>query len=186
MKLFLIRHGQTAANLGKYYAGQSDIPLTEQGCREAEGIRPILEKISFDRVYSSDLSRAVRTQELALPGVKAEQTPLLREYDVGSLLGKPFGSVAAIEGARDYAAYGGESAQMVCDRIRKFLGELEEKPCENVAAFVHNGIMNCMLRVVLQTDFLSAAVRSNNCAIHVFEFDGTRWRLLAWNYMGKV
>lgn len=186
MKLFLIRHGQTTTNVSKIHTGQADVPLTEQGCREAEQIRPILAEIPFDRVYSSDLSRAVNTQKLALPDVQAELTPLLREFDVGSLAGVPFLQVKPNGGLRGYAAYGGESTEMVCDRIRKFLKMLEADPCENVAAFVHNGIMNCMLRVVLQSDFVGGAVKSNNCAINVFEFDGTRWRLLAWNYMGKV
>ena len=29
MKLFLIRHGQSEANLNQTYTGQSDVPLTE-------------------------------------------------------------------------------------------------------------------------------------------------------------
>ena len=66
MKLFLVRHGQTTANQQKIYAGQTDVLLTEQGRQEAESIRPILEKFTFDRVYSSDLTRARRTAE-ALP-----------------------------------------------------------------------------------------------------------------------
>ena len=187
MKLFLIRHGQTVTNLEKRWTGQSDVALTEQGRWEAEQIRPILAGISFDRVYSSDLSRAVDTQKLALPGALAEQTPLLREFDVGTLTGLPYDQVPPPQnGKRNYADYGGESNEEVCDRIRKFLKILEADPCKNVAAFVHNGIMNCMLRVVLQSDFVGGAVKSNNCAINVFEFDGTRWRLIAWNYMGKL
>ena len=79
MKLFLIRHGQSTANLVKTYAGQTDAPLTEQGRLEAEQIRPILGKFSFDRVYSSDLTRAIDTQRIALPDAVAETTPLLRE-----------------------------------------------------------------------------------------------------------
>lgn len=185
MKLFLIRHGQTVTNLEKRWTGQLDVALTEQGRREAEQIRPILAQIPFDRVYSSDLSRAVITQQLALPGYTAEQTKLLREFDVGSLAGSAFSDIPA-EQRKPYNYYGGESTADVCNRIRHFLKELEGKPWENVAAFAHNGVLSCMLRVVLNADFSGAVVGSRNCAIHVFEYDGKMWRLLAWNYMGKV
>lgn len=191
MKLFLIRHGQSTANLVKAYAGQTDAPLTEQGRLEAEQIRPILGKFSFDQVYSSDLSRAIDTQKIALPGVEGIQNPLLREYDVGTLVGVGFEEAAAKYGnefrrKRDYTPFGGENGQMVCQRARDFLQLLEENPCEYVAAFSHNGFLNSMLNVVLKSNFDHTAVGSKNCAVHVYEYDGVRWRLLAWNYMGTV
>ena len=191
MKLFLIRHGESDANLGFRYAGQSDAKLTEKGREQAMKIQPVLEKIPFDRVYSSDLSRAYDTQKLAIPGVEAIQTPLLREFDVGTLTGRDYVSfektaMETITKNRDYREYGGESADMVCDRVKTFLSQLENDPCENVAAFAHNGVLICMLRNVIGTAFDYSSVRSGNCAIHVFEYVGNKWRLLAWNYKADV
>ena len=125
------------------------------------------------------------TQQLALPGYVAEQTKLLREFDVGSLTGKLFAEIPAEE-RKPYNYYGGETNADVCNRVRQFLKELEGKPWENVAAFAHNGVLSSALRVVLNADFSGAAVGSSNCAIHVFEYDGNRWKLLAWNYMGTI
>ena len=62
MKLFLVRHGQTVSNVAGVYAGQTDVILTDAGRAQAMKIRPILEKFQFDKVYSSDLSRAIDTQ----------------------------------------------------------------------------------------------------------------------------
>ena len=191
MKLYVARHSQSEANLTKSYAGQTDSKLTPQGRLEALEIRPILEGISFDRVYSSDLSRAIETQKIALPGIEGIQTPLLREYDVGSLVGVTFAEAAAKYGdeyrrSRNYVPFGGENGPMVCERARRFLQLLEENPCENVAAFSHNGLLNCLLQVVLNASFDNTAVGSQNCAIHVYEYDGSKWRLLAWNYKGKL
>ena len=194
MKLFLVRHGQTTANLEQIYAGQTDVKLTELGRQQARDIAPILAPFHFDKVYSSDLSRAVDTQMLALPGAVAEQTPLLREYDVGSLVGKTFAEVRQMNDdklprigrTRDYSIYGGENNPLVTKRLRKFLAMLEEDPCENVVAFAHNGILGAMLALVLDADYDRAAATSGNCAVHVFEYNGTRWRLLAWNYMAKL
>jgi len=191
MKLFLVRHGQTTSNVEKIYAGQKDVPLTEQGRRDAEALRPILAPFRFDRVFSSDLSRAVITQQLALPGYTAEQTPLLREYDEGSLIGRTIREVEEEYGdvvleTRDYIRFGGENSEMVCARLQEFLRGLEEDPCDCAVAFAHIGIMNCMLQLVLKADYDRLAAVSANCAINVFEYDGKRWRLLAWNYMGNI
>lgn len=185
MRLFLIRHGQTVANQGRCFTGQSDVALTEEGRLQAVQIRPILEKIQFDKVFSSDLSRAVITQQLALPDYTAEQTKLLREFDVGSLVGKRSDEIPASE-RKPYEYYGGESSADVCNRVRAFFKELEGKPWENVAAFAHSGLIISALRVVVNADFPFSAVKCGNCSIHVFEYDGSRWKLLAWNYMGLI
>ena len=188
MRLFMVRHGQSTANLAKTYAGQSDAPLTEQGRQEAMQIRPILENIPFDKVYSSDLIRAIDTQKLALPGKEGIRLPVLREIDVGSVEGMYIPQVQAEHGEKfrqglAYACFGGESTQDTRDRASAFLRLLEEDPCENVIAFSHNGYISSLLEVVLKTPVDRAAVRSANCAIHVFDFDGRIWRLTAWNYM---
>lgn len=185
MRLYLVRHGQTVFNLERRYTGQADVALTETGRMEAVQIRPILENIKFDKVFSSDLSRAVITQQLALPGYTAEQTNLLREADVGSLEGVCSAEIPPSE-RKPYEYYGGESTADVCKRVRAFLKELEGKPWENVAAFAHSGLIINTLRVVLNAESSVGAVRCGNCSIHVFEYDGSRWRLLSWNYMGSI
>lgn len=193
MKLFLVRHGQTQANVDKTYAGQEDVPLTEEGRKQAESIRPLIENIHFDRVYSSDLSRAIDTQRIAMPGVEGIRTPLLREISVGSIAGLHYGCVpnkaAGWNSSTDpdaYLTFGGESMDMMCSRLRKFLSQLEADPCENVVAFVHNGVMGGVMRIILGTDFDRSVLRTDNCGINVFEFDGVKWRLRAWNYKAEV
>ena len=188
MKLFLIRHGETTANFDKIFSGQSDVSLSEKGRQQAEAIRPVLAKFPFDRVFSSDLSRAADTQRIALPFEGAVRTELLREYSVGSLTGRNWeefyadGQNAETRKTRNYAPFGGENTEMVSARVRKFLKMLEEDPCGYVAAFAHGGLISAFLQVVLGASFDHNTTRSANCAIHVFEYDGLRWSLLAWNY----
>jgi len=188
MRLFLIRHGESVANVEKTFAGQVDSKLTEKGIEQAKSIRNILERIPFDKVYSSDLSRAHDTQRYALPGVEAELTPLLREYDVGTWGGKPIAEAIEYEKLRklDYAKFGGESRSMVTVRVEKFLAMLEEDPCDYVAAFSHNGFILNLMEIVMNAKVDRDGLASDNCAIHVFEFNGTGWRLLSWNYMRQV
>lgn len=190
MKLFLVRHGQTEANLNRIYSGQRDVMLTDNGRAQAVAIRPVLANMKFDRVYSSDLTRAIETQRLALPGVEGVRTPLLREIDAGRAGGCPFGQVpGAPEGWNSrkdpdpYVKVGGESFAQLTERLRCFLKQLEEDPCDRVAVFAHNGIIGSMMRIVLGDQLDRRAFVADNCSIHVFEFDGTGWKILAWNYM---
>ena len=196
MRLYMIRHGQTVANAQKiYYTDEPNAELTDKGRDQARAIAPIMARIPFDVVYSSDYIRAIETQRLAMPGVEGIRTPLLREIYPGTVLGgKPhtyvrehpeiFGDWTPAKDQRGYKPVGGEDMDDVNVRLREFLSILEKDPKDNVAAFVHNGILGCMLRLVLgATDFKRNAVASSNCAIHVFEYDGTMWKLLAWNYM---
>ena len=180
MRLFMIRHGESINNLLKRYTGQSDVPLTELGREQAEAIRPVLADIPFGRVYSSDLSRAVDTQKLALPGFTAMQTPLLREIDVGSIAGLPIDTTGKLKRTD------GENWEMVMERLKKFLSQLELDPCDYVAAFCHGGILKTMLELVLGTPYTKGNVINDNCNICVFEFDGIRWKLLVWNYGSKL
>lgn len=187
MRLFLIRHGESQANIDRVYAGHVDTPLTAKGCEQARAIRPILEKIPFDRIYTSDLSRAWDTQKHALPDAACTPTELLREFNVGNLAGQSFvWHKDKIAMDRDYSPYGGESVENVCGRLDRFCEMLENDPCENVAAFTHHGVVVCMLRKILGHGFDSSLLHSFNCSVHVFEYTDGKWRLLAFNYMNPL
>jgi probable phosphoglycerate mutase len=188
MILFLIRHGQTTANLSEIYSGQTDVMLTEDGKEQARALQPLLSKYKFDRVYSSDLTRAAETQRLAIPGIEGARTPLLREIDVGSLAGQSFAWVWKAYGnlKGDFSPFGGEIFVQVTDRLRKFLAQLEANPCERAVAFAHGGLMRSMLSIVLGAGTNVDAVANGNCNVAVFRFDGKRWILVAWNLMGKM
>lgn len=191
MKLFVIRHGQSQANLGKRYTGQFDVPLTDLGRQQAAALQPILAPISFDKVYSSDLIRAVDTCLLALPGAQIEKTPLLREVDVGSLVGKLFTEVGKFQPDEptmrpDFTSFGGENIAMVSERAKEFLSMVESGDHACVAAFSHRGFMVCMLNLVLGTRIDRGAIRLDNCAVIVLDYDGKKWYLESVNYMKPI
>lgn len=95
-RLLLIRHGQSVANVEKFFAGHLDSPLTELGMRQAELTAGyIASKYLVDRVYASDLSRAYMTGKAVadlygLPTVACEQ---LRELNAGLWEGVPYESL---------------------------------------------------------------------------------------------
>ena len=83
--IYIIRHGQTALNKARALQGRSDLPLNEDGIAQAEAAGRALEErgIKISRVFSSPLTRAVRTAELVAPGAIIETDDRLLEMDYG-------------------------------------------------------------------------------------------------------
>jgi len=194
MKLYLVRHGQSAANIAGTYAGQTQSPLTPVGEAEADAAAALLRGMTFDRVYSSDLIRAADTCRRMLPGVEPIQTPLLREYDVGALAGKLLADCPTIYGetflaaraSGDYTAFGGESRKQVAARMAQFLAEAAALPCESVIAFSHRGAILGSLDAIGGGELPHGTLRCDNCSVSVLEYTGGVWRVALWNWNGVL
>ena len=190
MYLYLIRHGQSEANLVREYCGWGQVSLTEKGLADARRAGELLKGIVFDKVYASDLRRAMQTCETVLPGVRYEATPLLRELSIGSLQGiteeaaeEKYGQLHhdALHNS-DFTPFGGENRQMELDRTREFLKKLEScAENEIVAAFCHAGTVCCVLELALGADFHYDHLVCSNGSVTVFEWTGSLWRLVKWN-----
>lgn len=76
MKLYVLRHGETAWNTRRRLQGQSDILLDEEGIRLAALTGQGMKEIPIDLVISSPLLRARQTAELVMYG---RDLPLLTD-----------------------------------------------------------------------------------------------------------
>jgi probable phosphoglycerate mutase len=83
--LYLVRHGQTDWNAQHRWQGIRDVPLNAVGTAQAEAVASAFRGVQVDRVYSSDLSRAVSTASgiATAAGVVVQATPTLRERSFG-------------------------------------------------------------------------------------------------------
>jgi broad specificity phosphatase PhoE len=91
--IYLARHGETAWSLSGQHTGRTDLPLTEAGERNARALGERLRGLTFAKIFTSPLQRAVRTCELAGFGNAAERDPDLMEWDYGEYEGRRTGEI---------------------------------------------------------------------------------------------
>ena len=84
--LFLMRHGETTWNSSNRIQGHRDPPLSLKGRRQVQATANHLPHRQIERIFSSDLRRAVATARLVREVVDAPMTvlPTLREIDLGA------------------------------------------------------------------------------------------------------
>ena len=195
MRIYVIRHGQSKANLKTAHAGWSQVPLTETGISQAQAVRSRLQELHFDKVIVSDLRRAKQTAENALPGYEYTYDWRIREIGVGRLAGERVSDCEAKLGEsyirnrknRDFRDYGGENLEMMQERIAAFMDDLTGEPEDaQIAVVCHEGAIFCMVCHVLQCQPTRLAARADNCSVSVFTCKAGQWVLNKWNETGNL
>ena len=94
VKLVLLRHGESQWNLENRFTGWTDVDLTPKGEQEAQSSGKILQEegFVFDLIYTSVLTRAIRTMEICLSKMQIDNVPIkynwrLNERHYGALQG---------------------------------------------------------------------------------------------------
>jgi 2,3-bisphosphoglycerate-dependent phosphoglycerate mutase len=177
MRLYLVRHGQTAWNAEERAQGHTDIPLDETGIAQAELLAEMLSEDPIQLVLTSDLQRSAKTAERIAErlSVPIEHTPILRERTFGEWEGLPYAEVGRRLGveasekglAALYEACppGGESMQMTWNRLRPMTDRLKQEE-KNTLVVSHGGTASLLLSQLIRGDIDTArAFRFHNCAV---------------------
>jgi broad specificity phosphatase PhoE len=126
-EVYLARHGETEWSISGQHTGDTDIPLTGRGERNARRLGERLEGLTFARVLTSPLQRAVRTSELAGFAGRAEPDPDLKEWDYGEYEGRTTAEIRKERPGwflfRD-GCPGGESVEAVGARADRVIARL--------------------------------------------------------------
>jgi len=199
MLIYLIRHGEKASKKENVM----DIALTEKGFRQAErtGVRLVGEHI--ERIYSSDMTRAVQTAETINRHlkVKHEVRPELREIDMGDCeaLGwdvayamHPGFREAFTRHEEDVPYPNGESGEDVWARARRVMEEITASGLSRVAVVSHGGTIRAILCGALgfpQARRFFLGNPPEHCGISVLQYEGCQYFLRCFNnfeHLGTV
>ena len=107
--LILIRHGQSQWNLENRFTGWTDVPLTEQGAKDAVSCAKVLKGTKFDMGFVSRLKRAQDTLSLILK--ELGQSNLMVEKD-SSLNERHYGDLQGLNKAETAQKYGEEQVRL--------------------------------------------------------------------------
>jgi probable phosphoglycerate mutase len=142
VELWVVRHGETEWSRDLKHTSTTDVPLTEEGERQAKALAPILAGHEFGRVVSSPMRRAVDTARLA--GFDdPERTDLLIEFKYGDYEGTTTKEIR--EKRPDWNLWrdgcpGGETPDDVGRRADELLDMIDE-PDQDVLLFAHNHVL---------------------------------------------
>jgi broad specificity phosphatase PhoE len=183
-RIYLMRHGAVSYFSPDGEPVQPDeVGLNDEGRRQAEAARELLEPVSFDRVLASDLPRAIETAKIVAPDAAIEEWPELRELHGARLSGIPADRleaefVHAFRGIvpNDKRFLGGEMIGELFDRVLPALERLlADEGWDTLLAVLHGGVNRAILSYALTGDriFLGHFEQAAGC-VNVVDI-GDEW-----------
>ena len=162
-KLLLIRHGITKLHKNDRFWGQTDIPLSNIGIKQAGQLRTRLALEKITAVYTSTLSRASATADIIAAGHKANVVACdeLRECNFGFVEGLTFKEIEyhypaltqELASWKTVAFPGGETLGQLNNRVKSFMQKLENvKTRDTVAIVSHGGPLRLLICNLLGID----------------------------------
>lgn len=152
-EIVLARHGETEWSRTHRHTGRTDVPLTENGRRQAQALRERLAGRRFTRVMVSPLARALETAQLAGLGDQAEIRPELVEFDYGEAEGLT--TTEMRERIPSWTVWthktpGAETPADVARRLEPLLKELRETTGD-AAIFAHGHVLRVLTALWIET-----------------------------------
>ncbi|MDX7991535.1 adenosylcobalamin/alpha-ribazole phosphatase [Xenorhabdus littoralis] len=85
MRFFLVRHGQTQANIDGVFCGKTDLSLTQAGINQSWQIAEALKNITFQSIHCSEMKRAGQTAQIISPSSILSLPDIHRDYRLNEL-----------------------------------------------------------------------------------------------------
>lgn len=197
MEILLIRHGETAWNRERRMQGHIDIPLNDEGVRQARALGVALARERPDTIYSSDLQRARDTAQAVadIHGMPVHLTDALRERCYGAFEGMTYQEIGErypeemrLWKARDLHARfpaGERDAETLHEFhlrcVATITGIVRSHDGGKLLIVAHGGVLDCLYRAA--TGMALNAERNFgivNAAINRLQWDGEQLTLLQW------
>ena len=193
MKLLIIRHGESEADILGVHEGRADFELTDRGHRQAKATAEyIAGNYKIDRIYHSTLKRAAQT---ALHLADATGAPLtaedkLMEFGNGLQAGLPYDEAREkyppVDVPPHTSVYEQETKLEFRYRAEYMLSKLiaENEDDATVSAVTHGGMINQLYRAFLRIPH-DADYRfySGDACIHEWYISGGERHIVRANFM---
>ena len=181
--IYLVRHGESQANVSKRFSGITDVELTEKGALQATRAGNKLKGKRIDRIFSSPLKRARHTAELIADEIGFNKKDIIIEK---SLTEVNFGifenltweeileqyadeSEKWIEFKHKYKFPKGEGYSDIISRISDFMDNVTD----NSLIVTHYGVIqSILLYYKIADDETLWDYKISNCAI--LELNGSK------------
>lgn len=193
MRLLIIRHGESKADILGVHEGRADFELTERGHLQAEAMSVyVSQNYHIAKIYHSTLKRAIQTAGHLAEKTGASLIPdeNLMEFNNGLLAGLKHSVVEEkypkIEVPKHLSVYEQESMLQFRYRAEYMLSKLiwENDDDSTIAAITHGGMINQLYRsffgLSAEADF---AFRTGDTGIHEWIISGNSRILVRANYV---
>lgn len=202
--IYLVRHGQSVANVGSIFDAQ-DTPINEEGLLQANHLAKRIKEVVFEKLLASPLPRARDTAQAITreTGIGAEYLEELAEArNPSSIEGKPYEDLEAsamwhawqaslwnegpkVENGEDYSEIIARADYL----LRSFFARAEK----SIVAVSHGFLIRTIIARVALGDALTAPAFKNfqlrssseNTGISVIKYKksykGTGWHLWTFN-----
>jgi broad specificity phosphatase PhoE len=184
MEAVLVRHGETEWSRDGRHTGRTDVPLTDEGRRQAELVEEALGEWITPRVLTSPLGRARDTCRLAGLGDRAELSDALLEWDYGEFEGLTTSEIREEHPGWDLwrdGCPGGESAADFGARVDPLVDELRASGTD-VALFAHGHVLRVLaVRWVELPPEAGARLWLATATISVLGFERETATVRRWN-----
>ena len=174
MRILLIRHGRQNSPLCNV-----NVPLSEEGRKQARLLGERLKRESIDAVWSSNLIRAVETADIINEhlNVPREIREDLKEISFGDMEGLSDEQIAdrfddflrgRAKMEHDMAYPGGENAEDVVTRVLPIMDEIAGRDYDTVAVVTHGGVIRSLVAHYLGMDYARVPLLAGhleNCGI---------------------
>ena len=150
--IYLVRHGESKANINKRFCGITDVDLSELGRTQAYEAALKLKGLKVSNIYSSPLKRALETAKIISEqiNVNIETVDCLKEVNFGIFENMTWDEMVNdykeetdnwIEFGFNYKFPEGESYDDILNRIMDFLENIED----NSVIVSHFGVIQGIL-----------------------------------------
>lgn len=202
--VYFVRHGESEGNVGLYYQGETNSPLTQHGEEQARLVAQRCARLPIDVLISSTALRAKQTAEIisAQTGLRADYTDLFVERRRPSeVIGKRYDDPEAsrIEEEWDRSLYDentpvfdGEHFGLLKSRAEAALQYLKERQENELLVVTHGFFLRALFAYIVFGERLTGselrkfihAMRTTNTGISMITDDrngSPGWHIRLYN-----